>query len=294
MSVDEAWPALPLREWQDTAQTLHMWLQVAGKIRMMLTPPLNHWWHVTLTVTSRGLTTGPIPYADGAFEIQFDFLQHQLHVGTCGGATTVLPLQPQSVALFYNSLMEALRGLGISVTINTKPQEVADPIDFEKDFTHKSYDPEYARRFFRALSSTEKVFQRFRSGYVGKSSPVQFFWGSMDLACARFSGRPAVPPRPGRIAGISHEEVSVGFWPGEGLGAPAFYAYAAPHPGGLEADPIRPAAASWNPQIGEFILLYDDVRSAPDPSEALYAFCTSVYEAEAQRAHWDRAALEEK
>ncbi len=241
MLSGDPWPPLPYAEWQDTCKTLHMWLQVAGKIRMTLSPPLNHWWHVTLYVTARGLSTSPIPYGDGVFEIQFDFLEHQLEIATCGGARVVLPLQPESVAAFYARVMEALRGLGIEVSINTKPQEVADPIPFEQDFTHASYDREYAQRFFHVLVSTEKVMQQFRSSYLGKSSPVQFFWGSMDLSCVRFSGRPAVPPRKGRITGNTHEEVAVGFWPGAGLGAPAFYAYAAPHPGGTRrgADSAR-------------------------------------------------------
>ena len=292
MLSGDPWPPLPYAEWQDTCKTLHMWLQVAGKIRMALSPPLNHWWHVTLYVTARGLSTPPIPYGDGVFEIQFDFLEHQLEIATCGGASVVLPLQAESVAAFYARVMEALRGLGIEVSINTKPQEVADPIPFEQDFTHASYDREYAQRFFHVLVSTEKVMQQFRSSYLGKSSPVQFFWGSMDLSCVRFSGRPAVPPRKGRITGNTHEEVAVGFWPGAGLGAPAFYAYAAPPPAGLEEARIQPAAAGWNRQIGEFILLYDDVRQAQDPAAALGAFFESVYAAAAERGHWDRAALE--
>jgi hypothetical protein len=286
------WPPLPLEAWQDTCKTLHMWLQVVGKIRMALTPPMNHWWHVALYVNARGLSTSPVPYGDGVFEIQFNFLEHQLEMTTCGGARAVLPLQPESVAVFYAKTMEALRGLGIDVSINTKPQEIPDPIPFEQDFTHASYDREYAQRFFQVLVSTEKVMQQFRSTYLGKSSPVQFFWGSMDLSCVRFSGRLAVPPRRGRITGNTHEEVAVGFWPGAGLGAPAFYAYAAPHPAGLETDPVQPPAAAWNQQIGEFILLYDDVRKAPDPPAALLAFFESVYSAAADRGQWDRAALE--
>jgi hypothetical protein len=293
MLTGDPWPPLPFHDWLDTCRTLHMWLQIVGKIRMTLSPPLNHWWHVTLSVNARGLTTGPIPHGDGAFEMQFDFLEHQLEIGTCGGALTALPLHAEPVAVFYGRVMEALREMEIDVSINTKPQEIADPIPFEQDYTHASYNPEYAQRFFRILLSTEKVLQRFRSGYFGKTSPVQFFWGSMDLAVQRFSGRPAVPPRKGKITGISHEEVSVGFWPGAGLGAPAFYAYAAPHPAGLEGDAVKPADAGWNSQIGEFILLYDDVRNSVDPAEALYEFCTSVYDAAAKRAGWDRAALEE-
>lgn len=293
MLSGDPWPPLPLEEWQDTCETLHMWLQVVGKIRMSLSTPLNHWWHVTLYVNARGLTTSPIPYGDGAFEIQFDFLEHQLEIATCGGVLAMLPLRPESVAVFYGRVMEALRSLEIDVSINTRPQEVADPIPFEQDQTHRSYDREYVQRFFRILASTERVLQQFRGGYLGKSSPVQFFWGSMDLSCVRYSGRPAVPPRPGRITGITHEEVAVGFWPGTGLGAPAFYAYAAPRPAGLEGAAIQPAAAGWNKQLGEFILLYDDVRKAEDPAAVLRTFFGSVYEATAERGHWDRAALEE-
>jgi len=292
MLSGDPWPALPLAEWQDTCKTLHMWLQVVGKIRMTLSTPLNHWWHVTLYVNARGLTTSPIPYGHGAFEIQFDFLKHHLEIATCGGARVVLPLQPETVAAFYARLMEALRSLEIDVSINTKPQEIPDPIPFEQDFTHRSYDQDYAQRFFRILLSTDRVLQQFRSSYLGKSSPVQFFWGSMDLSCVRYSGRLAMPPRKGHITGITHEEVAVGFWPGAGLGAPAFYAYAAPHPAGLEGDPIQPSTAGWNQQIGEFILLYDDVRSAQDPPAALLSFCDSVYAAAAERGHWDRVALE--
>jgi hypothetical protein len=292
MLSGDPWPPLPFDEWQDTCKTLHMWLQVVGKIRMALSTPLNHWWHVTLYVTARGLSTSPIPYGNGVFEIQFNFLVHQLEVATCGGAGVALPLQPESVAAFYARVMEALRGLGIEVSINTKPQEITDPIPFEQDFTHASYDREYAQRFFHVLVSAEKAMQQFRSNYLGKSSPVQFFWGSMDLSCVRYSGRPAVPPRKGRITGNTHEEVAVGFWPGAGLGAPAFYAYAAPHPAGLEEDRMQPVAAGWNKQIGEFILLYDDVRKAQDPAAALGAFFDSVYTAAAERGHWDRAALE--
>ncbi len=292
MRCGDAWPALPFADWQDTCKTLHMWLQVAGKIRMTLSTPLNHWWHVSLYVNARGLTTSPIPYGDGAFEMQFDFLNHELQISTSGGERAVVSLEPQSVAAFYTKTMAALHGLQIDVAINTKPQEVPDPIPFEKDETHKSYDRDAVERFFRVLLSSEKVFQQFRASYLGKSSPVQFFWGSMDLSCVRFSGRPAVPPRKGRITGNTHEEVAVGFWPGAGLGTPAYYAYAAPQPAGLDGDRISPANAGWNRQIGEFILLYDDVRKAQDPAAALRAFCDSVYVATAERAHWDRAALE--
>lgn len=293
MPATDPWPPLPLEEWRDTYQTLHMWTQLVGKIRMTLSPPLNHWWHATLYVNARGLTTSPIPYKDQIFEIQFDFLDHQLQILTCSGGRATLPLQPEAVAVFYKRVMDALHGLGIEVAVNTKPQEIADPIPFEQDFTHCAYDREYAGRFFRVLVSAEKSLQEFRSGWVGKSSPVQFFWGAMDLACVRFSGKPAVPPRKGRITGNTHEEVAVGFWGGAGLGTPAFYGYAAPHPPGLETDPVQPAAAGWNAQLGEFILRYDDVRTSPDPAAALRAFFNSVYEAAARRGNWDRASLEQ-
>ena len=222
MLTPDPWPPLPLNEWQDTYQTLHMWTQLVGKIRMTLSPPLNHWWHATLYVNARGLTTSPIPYENGAFEIQFDFLQHQLEILCCGGTRAVLPLQAEAVAVFYGRVMEALRGLGIEVAVNTKPQEVPNPIPFEQDYQHASYDRDYVQRFFRILVSVEKSLQEFRSGWVGKSSPVQFFWGAMDLSCVRFSGRPAVPPRKGRITGNTHEEVAVGFSPAPASASPHF------------------------------------------------------------------------
>jgi hypothetical protein len=290
----DRWPPLPLGEWQDTYRTLHMWTQIAGKIRMALAPPLNHWWHVTLYVNSCGLTTGPVPYPPGFFEIQFDFLNHELRISRSEGAGATLPLRAESVAAFYASLREAMASLGIAVEINLKPQEVANAVPFDRDCAPGSYDAEAAQRFWRVLVSSSKVLERFRGKFVGKCSPVHFFWGSFDLACARFSGRLA-PPRKGAVSGpaYSHEVSSAGFWPGGGaVDGPAYYAYTVPQPAGIEKAPVRPAAASWNTQLSEFILMYDDVRRAESPEQALYDFLESTYEAGASLAHWDRATLE--
>jgi len=294
MSDPQNWPPLPLAEWQDTYTTLHMWFQIVGKIRLALSSPENHWWHVTLSVNSRGLTTGPVPYPRGLFEIQFDFQQHALHISTSEGRTASRQLKAEPVAGFYSGLWESLASLGIDVTINPKPQEVADPIPFDHDFTHCAYDADSVNRFWRILVSGSKVMARFRSHFIGKCSPVHFFWGSCDLACTRFSGRLA-PPRRGVISGpsYSHEVSSVGFWPGGGpVNGPAFYAYTVPKPAGLETAPIRPAAARWDPQLAEFILMYDDVRGAPSPEDCLYEFFESTYEAGANQGKWDRVALE--
>jgi Family of unknown function (DUF5996) len=289
-----SWPELPLAAWRDTLQTLHMWTQIAGKVRMALTPPLNHWWHTTLYVNARGLTTSAVPLSGGVFEIQFDFLAHQLEISTSDGARKSLPLEPQAVATFYDRLMRTLSSMGVAVTINTKPQEVADPIPFDQDYRHASYDPEYAQRFWRILLSTSHVLGEFRGRFLGKCSPVQLFWGSLDLACTRFSGRPA-PPRKGVISSeaYSHEVISAGFWPGgAAIAGPAFYSYTAPQPPGLPEEQVRPAGASWNTQLSEFILMYDDVRRAKSPGDALMEFLDSTYAAGAKRANWDRRALE--
>src|SRR5947207_2291669 len=284
--LDSEWPALPLDQWRDTYLTLPFWTQVVGKIRMTLSPPLNDWWHTTLYVTTRGLSTSPIPFGTGAFEIQFDFLDHQLQIQTTEGARRTLPLVAEPVAVFYAKLMDALRGLGITVAIRTKPQEMAVTLPFEADFEHASYDREAAGRFFQVLLSSHRAMQEFRSRFIGKSSPVHFFWGSFDLACTRFSGRPA-PPRKGVITGpaYSHEEISAGFWPGAGFDGPAFYAYAAPAPAGLELETVRPAAASWNKKLGEFILMYDDVRQSESPRDTLLEFLQSTYDAGARLAN---------
>jgi len=290
----DCWPPLPLAEWQDTYRTLHLWTQIVGKIRLTLSTPLNHWWHCALYVNSRGLTTGPVPYPAGFFEIQFDFQRHALEIGTSTGARAMRPLIAEPVASFYRGLWEELGRLGIAVNIHLKPQEIADAVPFDQDFVHCSYDGEYAQRFWRILVSTSKVLERFRSGYVGKCSPVHFFWGSCDLACTRFSGRPA-PARRGVISGpaYSHEVASCGFWPGGGaVDGPAYYAYSVPAPAGLGDAKIQPAAAKWNPQLGEFILMYDDVRRAESPEEYLWEFVRSTYEAGATLGKWDQASLE--
>jgi len=294
MSHSDLWPPLPLNEWQDTYRTLHMWTQIVGKIRMTLSPPINHWWHVTLYVNSHGLTTGPVPYSPGVFEIQFDFEKHVMNIFTSEGPGVSRPLRAECVASFYDGIYESLASLGIAVEINPKPQEVADPVPFDRDYAHCSYDAQYAQRLWRILVSSAKVFDRFRGKFVGKCSQVHFFWGSFDLACARFSGRPA-PPRKGVISGpaYSHELCSAGFWPGGGVvDEPAYYSYTVPKPAGLEREPVRPAAASWNAQLSEFILRYDDVRRADSPDQALYDFLESTYEAGARLGKWDRAVLE--
>ena len=290
----ERWPALPLREWQDTYRTLHMWTQIVGKIRMTLSPPVNHWWHVTLYVNSRGLTTGPVPYPPGVFEIQFDFQKHELNISTSEGAGVSRPLRAESVASFYGGIFEALKSLGIAVEINVKPQEFPDPVPFDQDHANHSYDAEYVHCLWRILISSAKELARFRSKFLGKCSPVHFFWGGFDLACSRFSGRPA-PPRKGVISGpgYSHEVCSAGFWPGgAGIDAPAYYSYIVPAPPGLEKETVRPAAATWNPQLSEYILMYEDVRRAASPEQALYEFLESTYDVAANLAKWDRSRLE--
>jgi uncharacterized protein DUF5996 len=286
-----SWPALPLDAWRDTCQTLQLWTQIAGKVRLTLAPRVNHWWNVTLYVNARGLTTSAIPYGGLAFEMQFDFLDHRLDLLTSEGRRTSVTLAPQPVAEFYTKVMSALGSLGIHVAINTKPQELPNPIPFDQDFQHRSYDPEYAHRFWRVLVSTDAVLQEFRGRFLGKCSPVQFFWGSFDLACTRFSGRPA-PPRQGVITSeaYSHECISAGFWPGEGFGQPAFYSYTAPAPAGLRDEPG--AARFWSDALSEFVLPYDEVRHAESPRAALLDFLQATYSAGAKRAGWDRAALE--
>jgi len=292
----EPWPALPLAEWQETKDTLQMWTQVVGKVRLALTPLVNHWWNVPLYVTARGLTTSDMHYQGESFEVDFDFIDHQLIVRCSDGATRSLPLAPRTVADFYGEFMALLAGLGIEVKIWSTPVEVPDPIPFEQDVRHASYNPEYAHRFWRILSRAEKVFEEFRAGFIGKVSPVHFFWGSFDLAVTRFSGRRA-PEREGadRITreAYSHEVISHGFWPGGGpVADAAFYAYAAPEPPGLKEAPVRPAAASYSREASEFILMYDDVRQDRAPEAALMEFLQSTYEAGANLAQWDRAVLE--
>lgn len=294
MSDIQRWPSLPLSDWQDTYRTLHMWTQIIGKVRMSLSPPLNHWWNVTLYVNSRGMTTGPVPYGPGVFEIQFDFQNHFVQICTSEGDTASRPLIAESVASFYSGISQSLTSLGIEVKINPNPQEVPGAVPFDRDFSNCSYNAEYAHRFWRILVSTSKVMERFRAKFTGKCSPVHFFWGSCDLACTRFSGRPA-PPRKGVISGpaYSQEVCSAGFWPGGGdVDGPAFYSYMVPQPLGLSESQVQPDAAKWNGQLSEFILMYDDVRLAGSPESDLYAFLQSTYEAGARLAKWDRAALE--
>jgi Family of unknown function (DUF5996) len=292
----ECWPALPLASWEDTRATLHMWTQIVGKIRMTLTPLVNHWWNVPLYVSARGLTTSTIPYGARAFELRFDFCAHQLVLNANDGTVMTLALKPQSVAEFYAECMAMLRSAGIEVRIWKMPVEIPNPIPFDEDRQHASYDAERVETFWRILQTVDAVLHRFRSRFVGKVSPVHFFWGSFDLAVTRFSGRRA-PERPGADAitreAYSHEVSSIGFWPGSGsVTDPAFYAYAAPAPDEFGAARVEPGAAYWDAALGEFLLMYDDVRTQSRPSEALLAFCESTYEAAAVLAKWDRASLE--
>ena len=294
--INEPWPALPLEAWQDTYATLHMWTQIVGKVRKTLTPLVNHWWNVTLYVSARGLTTSPIPYQDRTLEMEFDFIDHKLDIRTCDGSTQRLALAPRSVANFYQDVMNALRSLGMEVRIHAIPDEVANPIPFAGDTKHRSYDPECAQAFWRILVSVDTVFKEFRARFLGKCSPVHFFWGSFDLAVTRFSGRRA-PERPGADAitreAYSHEVSSAGFWPGGGeIQGPAFYSYMAPEPEGFKTQPVGPAAAFYHSGMSEFFLMYDEVRRAESPRDLLLRFLQSTYEAGANLAKWDRAALE--
>jgi Family of unknown function (DUF5996) len=295
-SPQEDWPELPLAAWRDTYATLHMWSQIVGKVRLALSPRINHWWEVPLYVSAAGLTTSAIPYPGGIFEIEFDFIHHQLAIKTNHGTAATLELRARSVADFYREFMAALGGLGIAVKIWRMPVEIANPIAFDEDTQHASYDAEYANRFWRILASSEKIFVEFRARFIGKASPVHFFWGSFDLAATRFSGRRA-PERPGADAitreAYSHEVSSAGFWPGGGdLKGAAFYAYAAPEPAGFAQAPARPEQAYYHPQLKEFLLMYDDVRTSPSPRAALLEFLQSTYEAAANLAKWDRKELE--
>jgi hypothetical protein len=293
---ENSWPELPLAAWQATYATLHMWTQIVGKVRLALSPRVNHWWEVPFYVNARGLTTSAIPYSGGIFEIQFNFVEQQLEIRTSWGSSKTLPLKPQSVADFYAAFMSALRSVGVEVKIWTTPCEVPNPVRFEKDTQHASYDGEYARRFWQILILCDNVFQEFRAGFVGKDSPVHFFWGSFDLCVTRFSGRRA-PERPGADPvtreAYSHEVISAGFWPGGGeMKGPAFYAYAAPEPSGFSERKVKPDEAFYDPQLKEFLLMYDDARRAADPRQAVLSFLQSTYEAAADLAHWDRNALE--
>lgn len=299
------WPALPFAPWKDTAATVHLWTQIVGKVRMEKTPWINHGWHVTLYVTPRGLTTGPIPDSnpagDRSFSIEFDFCDHRLVIATSDERSDFFELAPMTVADFYARTMATLETVGVSVNIHQTPNELVDPIRFSQDTTHKSYDAEAMQRFWRALVQVDRVFTRFRAGFVGKSSPSHFFWGSFDLAVTRFSGRKA-PQHPGGFPNLpdavtqeaySHEVSSAGFWPGGGpLDEAAFYSYAYPTPEGFGDRPVQPEPAYWDAGSGEFLLPYEAVRTADDPDAALMAFLESTYAAAADLGGWDRAALE--
>jgi hypothetical protein len=295
-SSKQAWPELPLAAWQATCDTLHMWTQIVGKVRLALSPLINHWWEVAFYVNARGLTTSAIPYGDGIFEVQFDFVDHTLTIQTSWGPAKSIPLKAQTVADFYSDFMSALHSLGIEVKIWTMPVEIPNPVPFERDTQHASYDPEYVHRFWRILILCDTIFKEFRSRFIGKDSPVHFFWGSFDLCVTRFSGRRA-PERPGadRVTreAYSHEVISAGFWPGGGdVKGAAFYVYAAPEPPGFSEQKIKPAAAFYHQQMKEFLLMYDDVRQAVSPREALLDFLQSTYDAGANLARWDRKELE--
>ena len=297
----ESWPELPYEAWKDTYATLHMWTQIAGKIRLVQTPWLNHSWHVVLYLSPRGLTTSPIPYDDRSFQLEFDFIEHVLVASTGDGAVRRIGLHPRTVADFYAELMRTLAGLGIEIRIDDMPNELPDPIRFSQDRTHASYDPEFAARHWRLLARIEPVLFQFRTAFIGKSSPVHFFWGSFDLAVTRFSGRRAplhpggVPHLPDAVAqeAYSHEVSSTGFWPGnEMIPYPAFYAYAYPEPPGFAQAAIRPADSFYSDDLHEYVLPYDAVRKAENPERALMDFLMSTYDAAASLGKWDRAALD--
>lgn len=294
------WPDLPLAEWKDTYETLHMWTQIIGKIRLKITALENHWWNVTLYVTPRGLTTSTMSYKGRHFQIDFDFIAHILRIETNTGSSKSVALRSRSVAEFYQATMAALESLGLTINIWTTPSEVPNPIPFEQDLKHATYDPEYANRFWRILAEANRVFKEFRSRFIGKVSPVHFFWGGFDLAVTRFSGRPA-RLHPGTpygarfmdVEAYSHEVSSCGFWPGGGpVNEPVFYAYAYPEPQGFKNYPVQPPEAFYHTGMGEFLLPYDVVRTARSPDDVLLSFLQSTYDAAATRANWDRHVLE--
>jgi len=290
------WPELEWDAWKDTAATLHMWMQIVGKTRLALAPLQNHWWNVPLYLSARGLTTSAMPYRGELLDIEFDFVSHDLYFRMSTGATLSTPLRPQSVASFYAEYQRCLAVLNVDVPIYPVPVEIADPIPFAEDETHHAYGPDYAHRFWRILNSASTLFTRFSSDFVGKKSPVHFFWGSFDLAVSRFCGRSA-PAREGADSitreAYSHEVISAGFWPGNGgFGAAAFYCYSAPAPSGLDKQPVRPDAAWYDTKLGEFLLRYDDVRKSRSPEDAVMQFLQSSYEAGAILAKWDRTSLE--
>jgi hypothetical protein len=296
MAAEARWPALPLGSWRDTKDTLHMWTQIVGKICLALTPRINHFWNIAFQVTSSGLVTPSLAYHGRTFTLTFDFVEHELALAVSDGARESLPLRAQSVADFYHAVMGMLARHGIEVHIWTMPVEVQDPIRFTADTTHDSYDRDAVRRFWEVLLAIKPIFEDFRAGFIGKCSPVHFFWGSFDFAVTRFSGQRA-PERPGADSitreAYSHEVISHGWWPGGGpVDEPAFYAYAAPEPAALKTARIEPAAAFYSTDLSEFLLPYEAVRTAAQPERDLRAFLTSTYDAAAQLAQWDRANLE--
>jgi hypothetical protein len=294
----QAWPPLPYADWADTAQTLHMWTQIVGKVRMARTPPINHSWHVPLYVTARGLSTSPVPSEAGAFEIELDFVDHRLRIVTTEGTLHAFRLEPMTVARFYEQLMAGLAEIGVKVKINTTPNEVADPIAFPLDTVHNSYDADAVERFWRILIDTTRVLTRFRARFLGKVSPIHFFWGAIDLAVTRFSGREA-PPHPGapglplHVArdAYSHEVSSAGFWPGGSGFDAAFYSYAYPEPEGYAKAVVKPAAAFYSTDLREFLLPYEAVRTSASPDETLMDFLQSTYDAAAVLGRWDRSLV---
>ena len=295
------WPDLPFSDWAETCATLHLWMQIVGKVRLAHAPMVNHWWQVAFYVTCRGLTTSPIPYDGRTFQIDFDFIDHNLTLRTSKGESETMALCPRTVADFYDEFMRRLRGLGLETRIWTMPVEIPDAIPFELDTEHASYDKFYVTRFWRILVQADRLLKRFRANFLGKASPVHFFWGSFDLAVTRFSGRRA-PPHPGGVPRLpdavareaySHEVSSAGFWPGGGpIDYPAFYSYAYPVPDGFALAAARPPPAFFSKELGEFILPYEAVRTAPDPERALMEFLQSTYDVAADLARWDRADLE--
>ena len=299
---NQTWPALAYESWADTCNTLHLWTQVVGKVKLKLAPLSNHWWGITLFVTARGLTTGAMPYRGHALQIDFDFCAHELILHTSDSREERFKLAPMATADFYASVMRALRALDIDVQIWTMPSEIENAIPFEQDRVHASYDAAAAQTFWRQLVQADRVFNIFRARYLGKTSPSHFFWGSFDLAVTRFSGRTAPPLKGSKTPNVadwvmneaySHECASVGFWPGNGgYGKAAFYAYAYPEPEGFAAAPVRPAGAAYNADVGQFLLDYDAVRTAASPDDALLAFMQTTYEAAANCGTWDRKALE--
>jgi Family of unknown function (DUF5996) len=293
--MSETWPPLPLEEWKDTCATLHMWTQIVGKVRLAQTPLVNHYWNVPLYVSARGLTTTAMPHGERFFEMEFDFIDHFLVIKSSDGSSENIKLEPKSVATFYQETMAALRGLGLDVRIWKTPVEIPDPIPFDQDQQHASYDREPVERLWTILRSSDRVLQEFRARFIGKVSPVHFFWGSFDMAVTRFSGRRAPEnPKADSITREAywHEVSSCGWWPGGMNGAPAFYAYAAPQPEGFKEAKVEPAEAFYDEKLSIFVLNHDDVRNAPDPENALLRFCQSTYEAAAIAGSWDREALE--